>query len=324
MLKLLLFGTGSGCLDLLSLIDKNETEIVAFADHDLTKHGTVMEGKPIIRPCDIVKFTFDFILITCAQSEGIINELESYGVERQHVLLFSRQFDRDTYNKINCDLKQLAQITGNQFEPYSLSHMGNLGRERLIPVSKPGADYIRLSSLELAAYEISLHQLEGSIAELGVYQGDFAKEMNALFPNRKLYLFDTFCGFDKNDVMMEMSNDFSYSDVSHFSSTSVNTVLSKMIRPEDCIIRKGYFPDTCEGIEDNFVFVSIDADLFNPILAGLEYFYPRLLKGGFIFVHDHNNSRYRGVQKAVNKFCTAHNTSFFPLSDSGGTAVFIK
>jgi O-methyltransferase len=43
---------------------------------------------------------------------------------------------------------------------------------------------------------------------------------------------------------------------------------------ENCIVRKGYFPETAEDLEDEFVFVSIDADLYEPIYNGLCYFYP--------------------------------------------------
>lgn len=48
-----------------------------------------------------------------------------------------------------------------------------------------------------------------SIAEGGVFQGDFAKEINRCFPNNKLFLFDTFEGFDERDTKKEHDNGFS-------------------------------------------------------------------------------------------------------------------
>ena len=40
----------------------------------------------------------------------------------------------------------------------------------------------------------------GNVAEGGVFEGYFAKRINAAFPDRKLYLFDTFEGFDNRDI----------------------------------------------------------------------------------------------------------------------------
>ena len=42
---------------------------------------------------------------------------------------------------------------------------------------------------------------------------------------------------------------------------------------ENCIIKEGYFPETTIGIEEIFSFVSIDVDLYEPMYAGLQFFY---------------------------------------------------
>ena len=44
---------------------------------------------------------------------------------------------------------------------------------------------IRLAALRHISKEIYDRQIEGSVAELGVYQGEFAVEMNKLFPGSK-------------------------------------------------------------------------------------------------------------------------------------------
>ncbi len=184
-------------------------------------------------------------------------------------------------------------------------------------------DYIRLSTLELVADEINSNNITGAVAELGVYKGKFARYINRYFPQRKLYLFDTFKGFDEKDVKSEIKNTYS-SGEQDFSNTSVKQVLSVMPYPEKCIIREGFFPATAAGLEEEFAFVSIDTDLFDPIYNGLEYFYPRLKKGGYIFIHDYNNDGYKGARKAVEKFCMENNISKVPLPDSGGSAILMK
>ena len=184
-------------------------------------------------------------------------------------------------------------------------------------------DYVRYATLGLCFQEIAAKKVPGNVAELGVYRGDFAKRLNQIFPDCKLYLFDTFAGFARQDVATEKSSGFSTGEQS-FADTSVEMVLRKMPYPQQCIIKQGFFPATAHDVDDQFCFVSLDADLYDPILEGLKFFYPRLSTGGYIFVHDFNNDEYKGAHQAVLDFCHLHKVSFTPLPDSGGTAVISK
>lgn len=55
----------------------------------------------------------------------------------------------------------------------------------------------REATLELISREINCYGVEENAAELGVYQGGFAKMINHFLPDKKLYLFDTFEGLLK-------------------------------------------------------------------------------------------------------------------------------
>ena len=140
--------------------------------------------------------------------------------------------------------------------------------------------------------EINRNQVGGSVAELGVYKGEFASYLNRYFPDKMLYLFDTFEGFDARD---EHDKDEYESSSPMFTDTNVELVLARMHFPDNIIVRKGYFPDTAVGLEDTFCFVSLDTDLYKPILQGLEYFYPRLERGGYIFIHDYDKVNWPGL-----------------------------
>lgn len=206
---------------------------------------------------------------------------------------------------------------------YALTRtMVYLGRNRNFDVYNEGG-YIRLSSLELVSHEINENKVKGEVAELGVYRGRFAKKINEAFPDRKLYLFDTFEGFDQRDITKELSNKYSTASVD-LTNTSVDIVIDEMPNKQNCIIKKGFFPDTALNLEETFAFVSIDTDLYQPIYDGLKYFYPRLSKGGYIFVHDYNNHEFKGSKQAVRDFCNENGVSFFPLSDYAGSAVISK
>ncbi len=199
-----------------------------------------------------------------------------------------------------------------------------LGLNRARRMDVPAlTNHIRISTLELVAHEIYDKQILGSVAEIGVYKGMFAKFLNQAFPDRTLYLFDTFEGFDEKDVTIETTRNYS-TGKQDFSDTSEQSVLAKMVNRDKCVIKKGWFPESLGGLEDTFCFVSLDADLYKPIYDGLEYFYPRLSKGGYIFIHDYNNKEYEGAKVAVREYCGKNGIPYVPMTDTWGSVVIAK
>lgn len=163
------------------------------------------------------------------------------------------------------------------------------------------------------------------VAEGGVFQGMFAAEINRYFPKNRLYLFDTFEGFDRNDVEIEHTNEYSNVKENYYSETSEEIVLNKLPYKENVIIKKGYFPNTTEGMpEEKYIFVNLDFDLYKPILAGLEYFYPRLDEDGIILIHDYFTEFYHGVRAAVEAYEQeiGHKLRKYPIGDGISLAVF--
>jgi hypothetical protein len=162
--------------------------------------------------------------------------------------------------------------------------------------------------------------VEGSLAELGVYQGTTAKLLHTLMPARTLWLFDTFEGFDARDFAGE---DDVTRDASRFADTSLDRVLaflggSSSIRP--C---KGYFPDTTSVVPENerFALVHLDADLFKPTWDALGFFYPRMSPGGFIILHDYGSGAWPGIAEAADRFLADKAECLVRIPDKSGTAV---
>jgi O-methyltransferase len=181
-------------------------------------------------------------------------------------------------------------------------------------------DFFRASTLCMIANEINERGLQGNAAELGVYKGDFAFMINSFFPTQTLYLFDTFEGFDKDEFEKDRQEGLT-SRWQPFR-TDLRQLLRRMPYPEKVIVKQGHFPETALGLQESFVFVSMDVDLYTPTIAGLEYFYPRLVEGGYIFVHDYNHPDYMGNRKAVLEFCERKaDLSCVPIGDWGGTAI---
>ena len=104
-----------------------------------------------------------------------------------------------------------------------------LGRQRNI--EELAKDYVRASFLELISWEIYLQKIPGSVVEVGIYQGDFVRIINLYFPDRKLYLFDTFEGFPEEHAKIDRDKLFSSAD-QDWKDTSIELVMSKMIFKE--------------------------------------------------------------------------------------------
>jgi hypothetical protein len=193
----------------------------------------------------------------------------------------------------------------------------SMGVER----GKINTDYVvvpvksRIIFLEKLGELFSEKNIEGCVAEGGVFQGEFAKEINRIFPTKKLYLFDTFSGFDERDIDMEKQHQFSKYGAGHLNITSEELVMGKMTHPEMCIIKKGFFPETLKDISEHFCFVNLDFDLYQPTLSGIEYFYPRMVKGGVILIHDYFSEGYKGVSDAVKEFNKKNDLNVFPIGD---------
>ncbi len=196
------------------------------------------------------------------------------------------------------------------------------------------ADYIELFSDERTSFikDFALwcekSNINGNVAECGVFRGDSAKFINSYFDERKLYLFDTFEGFDESDLEHEINaigEGFAkeYFTKERFFDVITDEIMLKMTSPENIIIKKGYFPMSAEGIEDRFCFVNLDMDLFQPMLAGLRFFWERMEKGGVILLHDYFHTGLKGVEKAVESFEKEIGTTLpkIPIGDHFSLAI---
>jgi len=179
----------------------------------------------------------------------------------------------------------------------------------------------RIQFVESFAHIVYEKNIPGEIAEVGVFRGEFAKEINRAFPDRALYLFDTFEGFDERDVAYERSKGFSNSMTAQHSITTEALVYSKLPHKEKAIFKKGYFPDSFDLLDEAFCFVNLDTDLYLPTIAGLKIFWPLMSKRGVILVHDYFAPYYRGVRAAVDEFSEEEGAPIIPIGDCLSIAV---
>jgi hypothetical protein len=149
---------------------------------------------------------------------------------------------------------------------------------------------------------------DGAVAECGVYNGGNA--FTALFCSdaaraRPYHLLDSFEGFREFSQIDPISRRREFRDV-NFAALCDTFANFKNVQ-----IHKGYFAETLPALsESRYAMVYADCDLYEPTLQLCEYFYPRIVEGGYLLFHDYwvpehdppHLRPFRGVHRAVREF----------------------
>ena len=315
-MEIYVYGTGCGAGRLVDEALPAE-KIAAFAER---AGGASFLGRPVIALEELAGRAFDLLIVTGSDAEQVERDCLRLGIDSGKLLFLKNHWKLSDRNR---SYDKARVVLGDAYVERLI------GSEKLIRVplwtereriAGPGADsdYVRLKSLE--AICLRLKDVPGEAAELGVYRGGFARWISELLPERKLYLFDTFSGFDE-----EESAGFGEGFVASHRNTSAGRVLSALPHPGQAVLRQGLFPRTAEGLEgERFALVSLDADLEESTLAGLRFFVPRMSPGGCVLLHDWNNPALPGVRRALARYEAAFGRlAAVPLCDVNGTLVIV-
>jgi O-methyltransferase len=179
-------------------------------------------------------------------------------------------------------------------------------------------DDIRYSTVALAIQRLEADNIAGSFAEIGVFRGATSNFIHKQAPNRRYFLFDTFEGFPEKDL--ENGPD------TRFNETSQTAVAEYIGGNDNLHFRVGYFPGTAAGLEDEkFAFVMLDVDIYQASLDVFKFFYPRLVRGGYFFMHDYNSPESnRAVSRAAAEFMADKPEMLIEICDFFGSALFRK
>jgi len=154
-------------------------------------------------------------------------------------------------------------------------------------------------------------EIEGDIAEVGVWRGSVGIIFGEIFKNKDVYLFDTFEGIPYSNEFdnIHRVGDFGKGDRDPAYYSSFEEVQNTLSIYDKIKIYKGIFPiETSQIISDKkFALVHLDVDVYQSYKESLEFFYPRMNKDGLILLDDYNIPSCEGATKAVNEFCKKHN-----------------
>jgi hypothetical protein len=152
------------------------------------------------------------------------------------------------------------------------------------------------------------------MAEAGVYRGGSAKLLCRIKGDCPLYLFDTFEGMPEVDAGSD--GVFSAGD---FGDTSGDEVAAYLAGFPNVHIIKGVFPDSVSGLDPErltYRFVHLDLDICDSTTRALEFFYPRMARGGVIMSHDYTRLTAPGVRRAFDDFFKDRPETIVPLWQS--------
>ncbi len=310
------WGTGCGASELIEQ-GLDFSRITAFVDS--FPSGETFLGKPVLLPEALDIQDCDLLIITTRQADAVAQKCAALEIPEEKTLFLKNSV---TVRDRNVACTAARDLLGEEL----LEKL--IPRQRVVstPAQLSGShlpqrdldnDYVRLATLELLCRRLG--DIPGAAAELGVYKGFFARCINQLLPERKLYLFDSFAGFSPEACASE-------SFQAAHENTSVEKVLAMMPHPEQITVKPGFFPGSLDGLEERFCLVSLDVDFAAATLEGLRYFWPRLEKGGYLMLHDWGSPKLPGVSEALKAYEREIGESIpgVPLCDVGGSLVLCK
>ena len=310
------WGTGCGASELIEA-GLEATRITAFVDS--FPMGDTFLDKPVLLPQQLPLRDCELLVITARHADAIGNRCRELGIPEEKCLFLKNNMiltDRNTACTCAKDLlgEDLLEklLPKHRIVPTPAQLAGSALPERDL-----SNDYVRLATLELLCRRLA--DVPGAAAELGVYRGFFARCINQLLPERKLYLFDSYEGFS------EEANASESFQAAH-ANTTIEKVLAILPYPEKVIVKPGFFPESLGGLEEQFCLVSLDVDFYQTTLDGLRYFWPRLEKGGYLLLHDWGSPKLPGVAKALQDFERENGCRIpaIPLCDVGGSLILCK
>lgn len=338
MKKIAIWGIGRRTNKYVNFDYFSNCEIVAFID--TYKYGDFYFGKMVYSPIYLKEIIndIDYVVVASQNFSEIYSECVNLGLPKEKIVLTDLVHERVYFQNIEI-IKSLSpnvykEMQISQYKLMKMNEKDYIDGNKIIgngKYAKPEymSDYYRYRTFEFVAEEIDAEKIKGCMAELGVFRGEFSALINEKFPERKLFLFDTFEGFDKDEAKKEASLGRSDEIFEYMhQQTSAEIALEAIPFSQQCILCKGLFPDsvTTEAENSRYAFVSIDVDFEDSIYEGLKFFYPRLNAGGYIFLHDYNSAHLVGVKKAVQRYEAELNTKMckVPIADRAGTLIIVK
>ena len=232
------------------------------------------------------------------ETEATINRLHGDAPVDEHLEILFRDIKVGGENFIDLYRRCLAH-TGTPVTPFNVFHRFQSRRD-------------------LLQYFFATLELPGARAECGTYRGATAlllahawRSREPAFAGDELYLIDSFVGTSESgqhDYIPVRGADGTTRREAFFpvakadlSPELVRSYFNEFPRVSIC---PGWIPQVFATLpERSWAFVHLDVTLYEPTLAALEYFFPRMSSGGVIICD--GSIFCPGAKKAWDEFCAS-------------------
>ena len=179
----------------------------------------------------------------------------------------------------------------------------------------------------LAQYTLS--NLEGDVTELGCWRGlstyQIAHRIRESGKNLTFHVFDSFEGLSEYQDEDKVSGaELPYEQLRKSLACPLDKVKQNLAEFDFIKFYQGWIPDRfTEVTNEEFSFVHVDVDMYQPIRDSFTFFYPRLVSGGIMVFDDYGAPGFPGAKLAIDEKLQEFGNPFFvPLPS--GQAILVK
>jgi hypothetical protein len=213
--------------------------------------------------------------------------------------------------------RKLNGLYGTQYFAHALLQHYTHGDQAKYKISEHRHQYFIRYETRLDMIR-SLVPKNGEYAEIGVFEGEFSKELFETLEPRKLHLIDLFSG-----IACSGDKDGNNSKCVNLEKVFHNLMIHF---PSNVDFYKGNSYNILEGFEnDSLDMIYIDGDHeYEGVRKDLEMAYKKVKPGGWIMGHDYEMNMEKakteytfGVKKAVDEFCKNNNQTIHAKAYDG-------
>jgi hypothetical protein len=242
------------------------------------------------------------------ETEEALNRLHGAAPVDAHLRMLFRDVNVGAENYVDLYQRCLAH-TGTVVTPFNVFHRFQSRRD-------------------LLQYFYATLAVPGARVECGTYRGATAlllahawRSRDPAFKGDNLYLVDSFVGTSESGEhdFIPVRGDDGTTRREAFFPVAQAGLTPELVRGffgefPDVSICAGWIPQVFSTLpERDWAFVHLDVTLYEPTLAALEYFYPRLNAGGVIICD--GSIFCPGAKKAWDEFCARHALPFVVLGN---------
>lgn len=193
------------------------------------------------------------------------------------------------------------------------------------------AKQLRFYTLMQAVEQILSRQVPGDVVECGCWRGHSTHMIasrleKSAWPGRFL-VFDSFAGGLSDKCAIDRTQQGNTSSKQTLEQKNLfasdKDKVADVLSPFPFVeLQMGWIPEVFAQVPDlltrRFALVHVDVDLYEPTLATLRLFAPRMAKGGIIVVDDYASSHFPGATVAVDAYIKEHQPVLSIAGQTGG------